>query len=152
MKRIISLLLSITLALSAFSHTDYPPNTISIPFIKNKLDTILLPKKEDVQKNKMPFYGMPNVITNTLPPIYKGNNKKGFDIYESSIDQMPILIPDSTNYRKMLISVLPEKNTPLEPAYSIPKFITKELEERKKVKDSLFKKKITPGTFSFPKK
>jgi hypothetical protein len=45
-----------------------------------------------------PIDNMPNAFTKkTSPPVYKGNNGHGFDIYESSIDGMPVLMPDSSN-------------------------------------------------------
>lgn len=45
-----------------------------------------------------PIDRMPNLLpTKPSPPIYKGNNDQGFDIYESSVDKMPVLMPDSAN-------------------------------------------------------
>jgi hypothetical protein len=39
-----------------------------------------------------------NAFPEKLPmPAYKGNNGAGFDIYESTVDNMPLLVPDKTN-------------------------------------------------------
>lgn len=44
----------------------------------------------------LPYNGIPNKITvKPIPPVYKGNNQQGFDMYESQIDKMTILVPDS---------------------------------------------------------
>lgn len=41
---------------------------------------------------------IPNAFTEKLPfPVYKGNNGKGFDLYESTMDNMPMLVPDKNN-------------------------------------------------------
>jgi hypothetical protein len=61
-----------------------------------KPDT-LLPESRNLQRNRIPKNGMPNVFTvKPLPPVYKGNNGQGFDIYESRVDGMPTLVPDSS--------------------------------------------------------
>jgi hypothetical protein len=150
MKIIVALLIMVCLSGTVFSQTYNPPKIISIPSIKYNSDT-LFPKKEGDQRNRIPNYGMPNVITNAMPPIYKGNNNKGFDIYESPLDQMPILMPDSTNYQNMLTLKMQKKTGPPEQANNIPKFIIKELEERQKARDSLYMKKSKPGIFTYPK-
>jgi hypothetical protein len=54
--------------------------------------------RDTVFPKKLPYNGMPNAIQYApLTPVYKGNNGKGFDIYGSRVDNMPMLIPDSTN-------------------------------------------------------
>ena len=59
---------------------------------------ILTPARDTLFPKKLPYNGMPNAIQYApLPPVYMGNNGKGFDIYGSRIDNMPMLIPDSTN-------------------------------------------------------
>ena len=65
---------------------------------------------------------------------------------------MPILMPDSNHYINMPIAILPEKITHSQPRNSIQIFIAKELEERQKSKDFTYKKRLTPGIFSYPKK
>ncbi len=45
----------------------------------------------------IPNKTMPNgVKIIPIKPIYKGQNSMGFDIYESPLDKMPILMPDSS--------------------------------------------------------
>ncbi len=63
---------------------------------------------------------MPNVLTPSLvlpykSPKYLGNNGKGFNIYESQVDNMPILVPDSTNR-----NIMPGQKNKLQ-HYLIPK-------------------------------
>jgi hypothetical protein len=61
-------------------------------FLKTFPDTIV------IGGNAAPIDNMPNAITiKPAPPVYKGNNGRGFDIYESTIDGMPVLMPDSSN-------------------------------------------------------
>lgn len=64
-------------------------------------DTIIEKLKELLQKNGSPIDHMPNAISPLKPlsqqQVYKGNNGIGFDIYESKIDHMPVLMPDSAN-------------------------------------------------------
>lgn len=148
MKRILTFFGGIFLSAMLYSQNFYPPTDISIPSIKKNIDTILVPNNVDSKKYKTSNNRMPNGITNTWPPIYKGNNHQDFDIYESTLDQMPILIPDSTNYRNMLNFKIPR---PQEQASNIPKFIIRELEERQKAKDSLYMKKSELGIFAYPK-
>lgn len=62
-----------------------------------KPDTILPNLREQWRRNQIPQNGMPNAFTVKPPmPVYKGNNGQGFDIYESRIDGMPTLVPDSS--------------------------------------------------------
>ncbi|MDB5211535.1 MAG: hypothetical protein JWQ30_2362 [Sediminibacterium sp.] len=53
------------------------------------------------QKQPSLIDNMPNAMAVQPFPssndIYKGNNREGFDIYESRIDRMPVLKPDSVN-------------------------------------------------------
>ncbi len=60
-------------------------------------DTTIQRFKDEGKKNQVPNYGMPNAIqVKPQPNIYKGNNGQGFDIYESPLDNMAILKPDSS--------------------------------------------------------
>ena len=62
---------------------------------------------EYLQKNKnQPTQdGMPNGFIGNLPALtYKGNNGMGSDIYESGIDNMPLLVPDGQSKDKMPIA------------------------------------------------
>jgi hypothetical protein len=154
MKKMVTFLLCLILSGTTFSQMSYPPIATPMPFATNIQDTILQRRKMESQNNKMPYTGMPNSLTNTLPPVYKGNNNRGFDLYESPLDQMPILIPDSTNVYKMpnKILKLTEKNEGAASTYHIPSFIIDEIEERRKWRDSLFMKKVKPKSFVFPKK
>lgn len=67
---------------------------------KNKVlaeDTVIQKWETNPKKNQLPYNGMPNVIlVKPIPPVYKGNNGKGFDIYEANPDRMPVLVPDSS--------------------------------------------------------
>ncbi len=52
-----------------------------------------------------------NVFREKLPmPRYKGNNGNGFDIYESTVDNMPLLVPDKNN--DAVPSTVPGEKTP----------------------------------------
>jgi hypothetical protein len=63
-----------------------------ISFLKSFPDTIV------IGGETVPIDNMPNAISSkSVPPAYKGNNGRGFDIYESQSDGMPILMPDSAN-------------------------------------------------------
>ncbi|WP_153795875.1 hypothetical protein [Foetidibacter luteolus] len=48
---------------------------------------------------------MPNAFTarqrRYLTPVYRYNNGKGLDVYESPLDNMPVVKPDSTFYSPM---------------------------------------------------
>lgn len=75
--------------IDATSFLTIPERTDTLPFYKNF-------------DKRLPYNGMPNMITvKPIPPVYKGNNAKGFDIYESPMDNMPILVPDSEFQTKM---------------------------------------------------
>jgi hypothetical protein len=70
--------------------------------IRNK--TIFLKSRPDtgIDKNILPYNGMPNAIRRKNPPdVYVGNNGQGQDIYRSQIDNMAILKPDSSFYSGM---------------------------------------------------
>jgi hypothetical protein len=61
-------------------------------FLRSFPDTIV------IGGDAVPIDNMPNAITlKQAPPVYRGNNGRGFDIYESTLDGMPVLIPDSSN-------------------------------------------------------
>ncbi len=78
-------------------------HSTSIPKVSVTRKSVLQPliEKDTFPQNKnfdkrLPYQGIPNVITvKPIPPVYKGNNQHGFDIYESPIDNMSILRPDS---------------------------------------------------------
>lgn len=59
-------------------------------------DTVNLPQKQFLERNQLPKSEMPNKYTEkSLPPVYSHNNGKGFDVYGSLLDNMPMLMPDS---------------------------------------------------------
>ncbi|MDE3254074.1 MAG: hypothetical protein KGO92_14835, partial [Bacteroidota bacterium] len=59
-------------------------------------DTVTLPQKRYLERNQLPKNGIPNKYTEkSLPPVYSHNNGKGFDVYGSVLDNMPMLMPDS---------------------------------------------------------
>lgn len=89
-------------------------------------DTFPLNKKFD---KLLPYNGIPNVITvKPIPPVYKGSNKKGFDIFESPVDNMSILIPDSEFQSAMpnpLVTAQQTRDSTLTSPRSIPNFLYK---------------------------
>ena len=96
---------------------------------------------------------MPNAITTKpLPPVYKGNNGKGFDIYESKVDNMPMLVPDSSYSYNMPVAKMADRNTSIAPAFTLPSDILNDLLEKQKARDFLFMKPGQPKTFRYPKK
>lgn len=70
---------------------------ISIPLSK---DTIIYIPQQHNPINRMPnaLSAVPQARKENL--VLKGNNGKGFSIYQSPIDKMQILVPDSTNTAK----------------------------------------------------
>lgn len=80
----------------------------------NPSDTTIRKFREQLERNRLPYNGMPNAITQKYPPdIYIGNNGMGQDIYRAQLDNMPILKPDSS-----FSSSMPKKMTT--PAPSMP--------------------------------
>ncbi len=80
-------------------------------------DSAIAKFKEQRQKQRLPYNGIPNALTQKpAPDRYIGNNGKGQDIYQSQLDNMPILKPDSSFY-----STMPRRPS-LKPATVIPKF------------------------------
>ncbi len=70
---------------------------------KNILDTI----------NYHPNGSMPNALKKNDPNLkmkFKGNNQQGFDIYESPLDKMLIISPDSANKSSLGMNQLKSKN------------------------------------------
>lgn len=70
-------------------------------YIDQRLTPLILdarvPHDTVIKPSPWPPDRMPNAITKSIAPVYKGNNGRGFDVYESTIDNMPILMPDSAN-------------------------------------------------------
>ncbi|MES2005324.1 MAG: hypothetical protein V4450_12465 [Bacteroidota bacterium] len=99
MRTQLCMLLLASLGSSAFAQTKTIPNVVVvggnefiIPLVNQ--DTIRL---KDRFKQRIPNNNMPNVLQLALaPPVYQGNNGKGFDIYKSTVDNMPILMNDSS--------------------------------------------------------
>ena len=59
---------------------------------------------------------MPNVLKGqNLGLQYKSNNGQGFDIYESGVDRMPVLMPDNAN-KTMLGLNVPLPQNPYQPS------------------------------------
>lgn len=146
-------LLVVGMSSNAFSQITDNPFIRPILPISSLQDTNIIKLKDYLKKSQLPYNGMPNAITTKpLPPVYKGNNGKGFDIYESKVDNMPMLVPDSSNTYHMPGSKMTEKGSGIAPAYTLPRDLLNELQERQKAKDSLFMKPIQPKTFRYPKK
>ncbi len=130
--------------------------TATTPIVSSAIlqDTNTLKLRDYLNKNQLPYNGMPNVITQkSLPPAYHGNNNKGFDIYESRIDNMPMLVPDSSNAASLsLARTIEETNTTRSRFYKLPRNKFDEFLEKQKARDSLFMKPSQPKMFCYPKK
>ena len=149
MRTLFTLLLLGGFTSAGFSQISYPivvnPGNRSIP------DTVIQRYKEEPRKSQVPNYGMPNAIqVKPLPNIYKGNNGQGLDIYESPVDNMAILKPDSSSGFNMPVLKFsaPEK-TVNTPTLNTPGL--KEYFEQKKQKDSLIPKPWQPKIYRVPK-
>jgi hypothetical protein len=82
----------------------------------NKTLPMSFPGKDTLTPRKpyqplVPRNGMPNAfLTKPDQPVYKGNNGMGSDIYESRIDKMSILVPDTSFSSAMPNGVQTYKN------------------------------------------
>lgn len=150
MRTLLTLLLLGSIFSSGFSQVSYSivtsPQTRSIP------DTIIRRYQDELKKNRVPDFGIPNaILVKPSPPVYRGNNGQGFDIYDSPIDNMSILKPDSSFASNMPVGkfVSPE-NAVNAPRLNIPGL--KEYIEQKKQKDSVSSKPWEPKIYRVPKK
>lgn len=51
-------------------------------------------------------YNMPNALANFKDnAIFIGNNKNGFDVYQSQVDNMPVLKPDARNLETLKCNI-----------------------------------------------
>lgn len=99
MKNLFFALGLVMLCSAGFAQTD----ATSIPKLSVTGKSFLQPitERDTFPLNKnfdsiLPYNGIPNKITvKPVPPVYKGNNQQGFAIYESQLDKMSILVPDS---------------------------------------------------------
>lgn len=79
---------------------------------KNKQPFSLFPKTENPYRTPTPLATLPpklkvvipksqsntgNAVILNNPLTYAYNNQKGFDVYKSNIDGMPVLMPDKEN-------------------------------------------------------
>ncbi|MDD2792691.1 MAG: hypothetical protein PHD73_05900 [Sediminibacterium sp.] len=66
----------------------------------NHPDTVYLPQRNQPE--------IPNAL-GSKDPAYKiqlkGNNGAGFDLYESPLDHMPVLVPDKSNTSRMPVVI-----------------------------------------------
>ncbi len=149
MRTLLILLLLGGLGTSGFSQISYTivtnPANISIP------DTVIQRYKEELRKNQPPNYGMPNaILVKPQPNIYKGNNGQGMDIYESPIDNMTILKPDSSSGYNMPVLKFGSQEKPATlPNINMPGL--KEYFEQKKQKDTNTPKPWQPKMYRVPK-
>jgi hypothetical protein len=83
-----------------------------------------------IDKNILPYNGMPNAFVRKNPPdIYEGNNGQGQDIYRSQVDNMAILKPDSSfnsgmftgNFRILIPSMSFPERQKIPPVWVKPK-------------------------------
>lgn len=79
------------LLLLCFDHVQGQDITISS---LNRPTVKLLSTSDSLKFNKQPSNSL---IILSSPLVKKGNNNKGFDIYQSQIDHMNVLIPDQNN-------------------------------------------------------
>ena len=154
MRILFSFLLIAGTAYTAFSQVK--SETVSKPIVSSTIlqDTNTLKLKDYLNKNQLPYNGMPNAFTQkSLPPVYLGNNDKGFDIYESKVDNMPMLVPDSSNAASLTTAITIEGgNKNRSRFYNLPRDKFDEFLEKQKSRDSLFMKPLQPRTFRYPKK
>ncbi|MCX6206028.1 MAG: hypothetical protein NTZ19_07235 [Bacteroidetes bacterium] len=87
MKAIFALFL-ILLCIDQVHGQDITISSLNRPTVK------LLSTSDSLKFNKQPSSSL---IILSSPLIKKGNNNKGFDIYQSQIDRMNVLIPDQNN-------------------------------------------------------
>ena len=94
-----------------------PFNNDSAAVIQTLQDYLAFKKEQKQQQDPDSVF---NVFRGKLPmPRYKGNNSSGFDIYESTVDNMPLLVPDKNN--DAVPSTVPvEKMPKLENWYKVP--------------------------------
>lgn len=71
------------------------PSVTGKRFLNPMIERYTLPLNKNFDR-VLPYNGIPNkIMVKPIPPVYKGNNQQGFAIYESPIDKMSILVPDS---------------------------------------------------------
>ena len=154
MRILFSFLLIAASASTAFSQVKSEP--VRKPIVSSAIlqDTNTLKLKDYLNKNQLPYNGMPNAFTQkSLPPVYLGNNNKGFDIYESRVDNMPMLVPDSSNAASLTTAIIIEgENKKRSRFYKLPRDKFDALLEKQKSRDSLFMKPLQPRMFRYPKK
>jgi hypothetical protein len=74
---------------------------------------VLLNNKFKDTNNYQTNGSMPNALKKNDPNLkmkLKGNNQQGFDLYESPVDNMPILSPDSANKSSLGMHQLKSNN------------------------------------------
>ena len=149
MRKLLTLLLLGGITTAGFSQISYQlvtkPKNSSFP------DTIIQRYRDELRKNQVPNYGMPNALpVKPQPNIYKGNNGQGFDMYESPIDNMVIVKPDSSSGFNMpvLKFTTPEKIVTPQ-TFTMPGL--REYFEQKKQKDTTASKPWQPKIYRVPK-
>ena len=138
---------------SGFSQMTY--KTIVTPQNKSLTDTTIRRYQDELRKKQVPDFGMPNAIKiKPQPDVYRGNNGQGFDIYESSIDNMPILKPDKNNGSNMPVLKFetPEKNIPAQGFLITDSSGAVRWRLTDKQKDTVTQKSWEPKIYHFPKK
>lgn len=122
-------------------------NSTSIPKVSVTRKSVLQPliEKDTFPQNKsfdkrLPYQGIPNVITvKPIPPVYQGNNQHGFDIYESPIDNMPIIRPDS-GFQSAMPNPLARSQRTGDSILTAPR----------KIPDFLYRKQWPPNRYKWP--
>lgn len=124
--------------------------TIHVTPLLSGEDTVIQKLKDDLKRNQLPYNGIPNSITTLpMPPVFLGNNGKGFDMYESRVDNMAILKPDNSFTSKM--PVAGKITAHITPAFTIPRNKLDDVLEKIKNSDSLFMKPAKPKIYHYPK-
>ena len=88
---IMKAIFALFLLLLCFDHVQGQDITISS---LNRPTVKLRSTSDSLKFNKQPSNSL---IILSSPLVKKGNNNKGFDIYQSQIDHMNVLIPDQNN-------------------------------------------------------
>jgi hypothetical protein len=144
MKPLFCSLLLLLIAASSFTQNSGWQKAAITPYLdlRTLKDTNITRQFEQLKREQLPNSGMPNAITiQPQPPVYLGNNGNGSDIYQSPIDNMPILMYDSSFASNMpVLKLAPDYGTGnknrLNKTY--PEFIKPEVPYRNKWQNKPF--------------
>ncbi len=153
MRILLTLLLLGGMISSGFSQMNY--KVIVTPQNKSLTDTTIRRYQDELRKKQVPDFGIPNAIKiKPQSDVYRGNNGQGFDIYDSPIDNMPILKPDKNNGSNMPVLKYenPEKIIPLQGFLITDSSGAVRWRMLDKQKDTITPRAWEPKIYHFPKK